>query len=94
MTRRIASSGSQWDTKHRVLDKKELAETAIVPCSEFNPEIEVNIYGAKLAFMNYADQMSIIIENRAIADAMKQVYELSWKGAKSRIRKRPARTEK
>jgi hypothetical protein len=27
--------------------------------------------------------MSVIIESKAIADAMRQAYELSWRGAQS-----------
>ncbi len=77
--KRIAGSGSRWDTKHKKYDSSELSETLIVPRDQFWPEIEVNIYGNKIAFMNYADEMSIIIENKAIAEAMKQVYRLSWK---------------
>lgn len=80
--RRIAGSSSQWDQKHKYLDQKELAETLIVPKEQFWPEIEVNIYGNKIAFMNYAENMSVIIESKAIADAMRQAYELSWRGAK------------
>ena len=33
--------------------------------------------------MNYAENMSVIIESKPIADAMRQAYELSWKGAES-----------
>lgn len=80
--KRIAGRGSKWDDKHRFLDKKELSHTAIVPKEIFNPEIEVNIYNNKVAFLNYADNMSVIIESRAIADAMRQAYALSWEGAK------------
>jgi len=79
--RRIAGAGSQWDLKHKYLDAKELATTRIVPREQFWPGIEVNIYGDKIAFMNYAENMSVIIESKAIADAMRQAYELSWKGA-------------
>lgn len=80
--RRIAGKGSQWDSTHRHLDEKELSETIIVPKEKFWPEIEVNIYNDKVAFMNYAENMSVIIESKAIADAMRQAYELSWQGAK------------
>ena len=79
--RRIAGSGSKWDTKHKYLDQKELAETRIVSKELFWPGIEVNIYGNKISFMNYAENMSVIIESKAIADAMRQAYELSWRGA-------------
>ena len=80
--RRIAGKGSLWDTKHKFFDEKELAQTLIVPNEVFWPQIEVNIYNNKVAFMNYADNMSVIVESKAIADAMRQAYELSWRGAK------------
>lgn len=80
--KRIAGKGSVWETEHQRRDAAELAETRIVPREEFWPEIEVNMYGNKVAFMNYAEQMSVIIESKAIADAMRQVYALSWRGAK------------
>ncbi len=80
--RRIAGAGSLWDTRHKFLDQKELAQTMVIPNKFFDPKIEVNIYNNKVAFMNYAENMSVIIESKAIADAMHQVYELSWDGAK------------
>ncbi|MBU1202742.1 hypothetical protein KKH39_01735 [Patescibacteria group bacterium] len=80
--RRIAGEGSVWHTKHKGYDKSELSETIVVPKDKFWPMIEVNIYNNKVAFMNYADEMSVVIENKAIAEAMKQIYELSWQGAK------------
>ena len=61
----------------------ELAETIIAPQNIFNPEVEVNIYNDKIAFINYAENMSVIIESKPIAKAMKQVYELSWLGVKT-----------
>lgn len=81
--RRIAGKGSKWDTKHQYLDAKELSQTLIVPKELFDPQIEVNIYNNKVAFMNYVENMSVIIESKPIADAMRQAYELSWKGAES-----------
>src|SRR3989344_4770285 len=81
--RRIAGTGSMWEREHKLYDQAELAETAIVSKEKFWPEIEVNIYNNKVAFMNYAENMSVIIESKAIADAMRQVYELSWIGAKA-----------
>jgi predicted transcriptional regulator len=81
--RRISSQGSKWDTKHKYLDQKELSQTAIVPKANFDPRIEINIYNNKVAFLNYAEDMSVIIESQPIANAMRQAYELSWIGAKS-----------
>jgi predicted DNA-binding transcriptional regulator len=82
--KRIGGQGSVWDMKHKYRDAKELSETLIVPKDLFWPEVEVNIYGHKVAFMNYAENMSVIIESKAIARAMRQAYELSWLGAKTR----------
>lgn len=81
--RRIAGEGSIWQTKHQRYDRAELSETIIVPRDLFWPDIEVNIYNDKIAFMNYAENMSVIIESKAIARAMRQIYTLSWKGAKT-----------
>lgn len=81
--RRIAGTGSGWDTKHKRYDRAELSETIIVPRESFWPEIEVNIYGNKIAFLNYAEKMSVIIESKAIANAMRQTYDLAWKGAQT-----------
>ena len=81
--KRIAPKGSTWDMVNRHRDAKELSQTLIVPKEIFEPHIEVNIYNNKVAFMNYAENMSIIIESKPIADAMRQAYELSWKGAQS-----------
>lgn len=79
--KRIGGKGSMWETKHKDRDARELSETLIVPKDVFWPEIEVNIYNNKVAFLNYAENMSVIIESKAIAEAMRQAYELSWKGA-------------
>lgn len=80
--KRIAGNGSRWQTKHQKYDSAELSETIIVPREKFWPEIEVNIYNNKIAFLNYAEEMSVIIESPAIAEAMRQAYHLSWEGAK------------
>lgn len=43
----------------------------------------MNIYADKVVFMNFAEENGTIIESKAIAEAMRQVYQLSWMGAKS-----------
>ena len=80
--RRIAGEDSGWQTKHRRFDKAELSQTVIVPKGLFWPNIEVNIYNNKVAFISYVEKMSLIIESQPIAEAMRQAYELSWQGAK------------
>lgn len=81
--KRIASKESGWDTKHKKRDEQELSQTLTIPGNLFDPAIEVNIYNNKVAFINYTESMSMIIESKPIADAMKQVYELTWRQAKN-----------
>jgi len=80
--RRIVGFGSEWDMAHKGRDKEELSETMVVPKEKFWPHVEVNIYKDKVAFLNYAEQMSIIIESASIAEVMRQAYELSWERVK------------
>ncbi|MBI5798596.1 MAG: helix-turn-helix domain-containing protein [Candidatus Yonathbacteria bacterium] len=80
--KRIAGEGSVWHTRNRPRDAQELSETVVVPRKIFWPGIEVNIYENKVVFMNFAENNSVIIESKAIADAMRQAYHLSWIGAK------------
>ncbi|MCW1930076.1 MAG: hypothetical protein KIH62_002045 [Candidatus Kerfeldbacteria bacterium] len=81
--RRICGEGSQWHTHNKPRDRQELSKTAVVPKALFWPGIEVNIYANKVVFMNFAENNGIIIESAAIADAMRQAYELSWLGAQT-----------
>jgi sugar-specific transcriptional regulator TrmB len=81
--KRIAPAGSIWIRQNKKHDAQELSETIAVPPEMMNIGIEVNVYNNKLAFMNFREKIGIIIESQAIADAMRQAYELSWKGAKS-----------
>lgn len=81
--KRIAGEGSVWHTRNKPRDMQELSETVVVPRKIFWPGIEVNIYANKVVFMNFAENNSMIIESKAIADAMRQAYELSWRGAKT-----------
>ncbi len=87
--KRIAPAGSIWERKNKQRDKEELSETITVPQEFLNIGIEVNVYNNKLAFMNFREKIGIIIESKAIADAMRQAYELSWKGAQSLRNKTP-----
>jgi len=81
--KRIVGEGSVWHTRNKPRDTQELSETIAVPRKIFWPGIEVNIYANKVVFMNFAENNSVIVESKAIADAMRQAYYLSWLGAKT-----------
>ena len=81
--RRIAPAGSIWIKENKKRDAEELSQTVAVPPEKMNIGIEVNVYNNKLAFMNFREKFGVIIESKAIAQAMRQAYELSWIGAKT-----------
>ncbi len=79
---RIAPASERF-CMHHAYDRSEQAETILVPISIFDPGVEINIYNNKVAFLNYAESMGVIIESQSIARAMRQAYHLAWLGAKS-----------
>src|SRR5207244_3959918 len=81
--KRIAPAGSIWIRKNKKRDQDELSETIAVPAGLLTTGIEVNVYNNKFAFMNFREKTGVIIESKAVADAMRQAYMLSWIGAKS-----------
>lgn len=67
--------------KYKAEDKQHLRQTKIVSAKDYPFRVEVNIYGDKLAIMNYQKEGSpvgIIIENGAIAKTMLAFFELTW----------------
>ncbi len=68
--------------ERKVLDKKELRETALVPMESFDFIPEINIYDNKVMMASWREKLGIIIESAEIAEAMKKIYELAWVEAK------------
>lgn len=62
-------------------DKEFIKQTRLVPKNKFPFTIEMNIYGNKLAFMSFKEEMGIIIESNEIANNTRLLFELAWKGA-------------
>lgn len=62
-------------------DKEEFRESALVPAEKYSFSPEINIYDDKIVFMSLVEKFSLIIESRELADALKKVFELSWKEA-------------
>lgn len=75
------------DTKagreYKKMDKKELRKTKLVPKNQFQFAIEKNIVGNKVAFFSVQEGKLIatIVENKAIADTERTIFELAWKQA-------------
>jgi sugar-specific transcriptional regulator TrmB len=81
----IASSGD-WVTEYKNRDEENLRETIIVPGEQFPFKHEVDIYGDKVAFINYHRGellIGVIINHPLIAQTMKAWFDLAWVGAET-----------
>ncbi len=81
----IVSSGT-WAEEYERKDEEELRETVQVPHHLFPFKHEVDIYGSKVAFINYkkGDPLVGVVINKAdIAKTMKAWFDLAWKGAET-----------
>ncbi len=65
----------------RSKDKEFLRETRFLPKGKFPIEIEMNIYGKKVAFFSYKhnEMFGVIIESSSIANTMRAIFNLCWK---------------
>lgn len=59
---------------------KWLLDRTLLPPSEYDSPVEINIFGDNVAFINYQQNgMSTLIESPEIADAMRQFFKFSQK---------------
>ncbi|MBR0460697.1 hypothetical protein IJI91_01760 [Candidatus Saccharibacteria bacterium] len=66
---------SEFTTNTNKDAQKWLLERTLLPPSEYDSPIEIDIFGDNVAFVNYAKNgMSTLIESPEIADAMRQVF--------------------
>ena len=60
--------------------KKLLIDRTVLPGSEYDSPVEIDIFGDNVAFINYEKNgMSTLIESPEIADAMRQVFMFARK---------------
>ncbi len=92
-TQVIISSGRRAKL-HRTRDLQHFRITKEVPKDKFPFQLEVDIYGDKVAFINYRTDhlLGIVIKHPLIAETMKAYFDLAWQGANSYSK--PAKTEK
>jgi HTH-type transcriptional regulator, sugar sensing transcriptional regulator len=64
-------------------DNKLNRETRLISKKEFPFSTEINIGNNKVAFMSFEEKMGVIVESTAIAENMRLLFELAWKGADS-----------
>ncbi|MBI2047780.1 MAG: hypothetical protein HYT27_01440 [Parcubacteria group bacterium] len=59
-------------------DKSELRETRILSPDVFRSDIEIVIYGNKVAFVDYKEEWGLIIEGIQIVSVLKMIFEIVW----------------
>ena len=64
------------------LSEKEKREIYLIPKEKFNFENEINIYNDKLSIISYKDKMGVIIQNAAIADTQRSIFNFAFEYAK------------
>ncbi len=80
----VITPKNEANEEYRSRDSKSCRETRFLSKKEFPVEIEMNLYGKKVAFFSYkADEMfGVIIESPGIANSLKAIFNVCWKIAK------------
>lgn len=85
----IVASG-KWSESYQSKNEKEYRETVLVPSNTFPFRHEVDVYGNKVAFINYKKGeklIGVVINHPQIAETMRAILNLGWIGA-AEIQKR------
>lgn len=65
-------------------NERELRQTRMISPIDFPMEIEIDVFGSKLAFISYRKnhpQIGIIMDHQTIADSARSWFNLAWLGA-------------
>ncbi len=80
----LVSTGS-WSTDYvKQTEKDDIGKTRLVSSQKYPFKLEMDIFGDKVAFINYKKGeplIGIIIHNPFIAKTMKATFDLAWLGA-------------
>lgn len=75
-------------------DASRKREIRLVPAREFDFTNEINIYDSKVAICSFGtstdrdgDMFGVIIESREVAETQRQIFEMAWRYAASRMKK-------
>lgn len=71
-------------------DRLRLLDRQFMPNELYTAPVEMDIYGNRVSFIAYGETLTgIIIDNKHIADAMRQLFMLARTGAEVEMQKRP-----
>lgn len=75
-------------------DKDRMREIRLVPARDFDFTNEINIYDSKVAICSFdsgkdgeAGMFGVIIESKEVAETQRQIFEMAWRYAASRMKK-------
>lgn len=75
--------------KHFVNAKKELRQMRALKPEDFPFRGEINIYGSKVSVISLKDEIiGLIIESQQVANNMRAIFELAWRGSKDLSQKK------
>jgi len=63
--------------------KKEFREVFFLPKDKFPFENEINVYNDKMSIISHKDQVGVIIQNQAIADTQRAIFNFGFEYAQS-----------
>ncbi len=69
--------------EHLSYADRELRTSALVPKKIFDIGPEIQMYDNKVNIVSWKEKLGIIIESQEIADAMKEIFNLSFQAAKT-----------
>lgn len=61
-------------------DKEEYRETKLLPIDLYNSDVEIIMFGDKMAIMNYKENFGLVLESNDVAKPLKMIFELIWRG--------------
>lgn len=70
--------------RYKKMDEKHYREIRLVDPEEFLFEIELDVYGNRLAMISVKDQMAVVIESKPIANTLKAIHKMCWEAARER----------
>lgn len=81
---RVIVASGKWAKEYESLNEKEMRETITVPSDKFPFQHGFDVYGTKVAFINYNKDeplIGVVVNHPSIAITMEALFDLAWKGA-------------
>lgn len=77
---RIIIPASKEAIEQKKYDKEELRETKMLPQNIFTSNVRIGIYENKIFIVNHKEKFGLIIESSDVAEPLKKLFEMVWRG--------------